>query len=68
MCIGFKVIYTVQVNIQVKTDIKLDDCDKHVWTDCKNDHSTSKVLGHVTGQSNLISTSVGVDKLLALSL
>ena len=28
------------------TDIKLDDCDKHVKTDCKNDHSTSAVLGH----------------------
>ena len=40
------------------TDMKLDDCDKHVRTDCKNDHSTSKVLGHVTRHSiNLISTS-----------
>ena len=28
------------------TDIKLDDCDKHVQTDCKNDHSTSEALGH----------------------
>ena len=28
------------------TDIKLDDCDKHIQTDCENDHSTSKVLGH----------------------
>ena len=44
-----------------KTDIKLGDCDKHVQTDCKNDHSTSKVLGHVTRQSiNLILTSGGV--------
>lgn len=33
------------MNIQVKTDIKLDDCDEHVRTDCENDHSTSKVLG-----------------------
>ena len=22
------------------------NCDKHVQTDCKNDHLTSKVLGH----------------------
>ena len=46
------------MNVQVQTDIKLNDCDKHVQTDCKNDHSTSKVLGHVTRHSiNLISTS-----------
>ena len=38
----------VQVNVQAYADtcIKLDDCDKHVQTVCKNDHSISKVLGH----------------------
>ena len=42
----------------MKTDTKLDDYDKHVQTDCKNNHSTSKVLGHVTTHSiNLILTS-----------
>ena len=51
MCVGLKVIYTVvivQVNVQAYADtcIKLDDCDKHVQTVCKNDHSISKVLGH----------------------
>ena len=49
------------------TDIKLDDCDKHVQTDFKNDHSTSKVLGHVTTHSiNLISTSVHLFKQLGV--
>ena len=43
------------------TGIKLDNCDKHVLTDCKNDHSTSKMLGHVTRHSiNLISASANV--------
>ena len=47
------------MNIQVKTDIKLDECDEDVRTDCKNDHLTSKVLGHVTRHSvSLILTSV----------
>ena len=39
------------VNVQVYTDIKLDDYDKHVQTDCK-DHSTSKVPGHSDQTTN----------------
>ena len=37
----------------------MDDCDKDVQTGCKNDHSTSKVLGHSdqTINNNLILTS-----------
>ena len=38
-------------HVSEHTRKKLDYCDKHVQTDCKNDHSTSKVLGHVTRHS-----------------
>ena len=36
-CRPIKAIHTVivVVLVQVYTDIKLDDCDKHVQTDCK---------------------------------
>ena len=35
-CVSLKVIYTAVVVIErIYTDIKLDDCDKSIQTDCK---------------------------------
>ena len=56
MRVGLKVIYTLVVLVTVSehTDIKLNDCDMHLRTDCTNDYSTSNVLGQLI---NLISIS-----------